>query len=87
MHGIDGAVCNIISETHTQVKARFVFHSQRRCPIVDGAPDNNCWSHAGSYLGELSFQQVINDSLHTALFSAGDAKTGFVQVLFDEQAV
>ena len=58
VHGIDGAVYNLISERSTQVNARFAFLTQGSCPVIGGVADSNCWSHPGSYLAELSFQQV-----------------------------
>lgn len=87
VHGIDGAVYNIISEANTQVNARFVFLTQGQCPVVDGVTDSNCWSHPGSYLGELSFQQVVDGKLHAALVTAGPAKKGFSMVQMDGQVV
>ena len=87
VHGIDGAVYNIISETDTQVNARFVFLSQGQCPVIDGFPDSNCWSHPGSYVGELSFQQVVSGSNHAAFLTAGSANKGFSQVQVDGQAL
>ena len=83
VHGIDGAVYNIISEQSTQVNARFVFLTQGSCPMFNGVPDTNCWSHPGSYLGELSFQQEVNGKLHAALVVAGPAKKGFSMVQVD----
>jgi len=83
VHGIDGAVYNIISDAHTQVNSRFVFLSEGECPMVNGRLDTNCWSHPGSYMGEISFQQVVNGKLHQVLLVAGPAKTGFDQVTLD----
>jgi len=87
VHGIDGAVYNIISEQNTQVNSRFVFLSEGKCPILNGVPDTNCWSHPGSYLGELSFQQVVDGQIHAALVSAGSAKQGFSAVQMDGQSL
>jgi len=87
VHGIDGAVYNIISEQNTQVNSRFVFLSEGECPIINGAPDSNCWSHPGSYLGEMSFQQVVDGKLHKLLVSAGDAKKGFAAIELDGESL
>jgi hypothetical protein len=87
IHGIDGAVYNIISEAQTQVNSRFVFLSEGECPMINGVPDVNCWSHPGSYLGELSFQQVVDGKVHKALIVAGSAKTGFASVELDGKAL
>jgi len=53
VHGMDGAVYNLISDIHLQVNSRFVFLSSGRCPIIDGLPAANCYSHPGSYLGSI----------------------------------
>lgn len=87
VHGIDGAVYNIITEANTQVNSRFVFLSEGECPIINGKPDVNCWSHPGSYLGEMSFQQVVDGKLHQVLVTAGSAKNGFAAVTLDGQAL
>ena len=87
VHGLDGAVYNIISEQSTQVNARFVFLTEGECPMIAGAADTNCWSHPGSYLGELSFQQVVDGKLHAALVAAGSAKKGFSMVQVDGKQV
>jgi hypothetical protein len=87
VHGIDGAVYNIISEQNTQVNSRFVFLSEGKCPMFNGVADTNCWSHAGSYLGELSFQQVVDGKIHAILVSAGSAMEGFSAVQMDGRAI
>lgn len=83
VHGIDGAVYNIITEKNTQVNSRFVFLNEGQCPIFDGIPDINCWSHPGSYLGEMTFQQRVDGKIHSAFLSAGSAKQGFSEVQVD----
>ena len=87
VHGIDGAVYNLISEPNTQVNGRFVFLSEGQCPMIDGLPADNCWSHPGSYIGELSFQQVVAGRTHAALVTSGDAKRGFAAVQMDGKAL
>ena len=87
VHGVAGAVYNLISERQCQVNARFVFLSSGRCPSVQGTAVTNCWSHPGSYLGSLSFQQVVDGQLHTAVVVAGSADRGFRQVLVDGRAL
>ena len=87
VHGIDGAVYNIISEQSTQVNSRFVFLTEGQCPIIDGKKDVNCWSHAGSYLGEMSFQAIVDGKLHAALVQSGSAKRGFAGVQMDGVAL
>ena len=80
VHGIDGAVYNIISEESTQVNSRFVFLTEGQCPIIDGKKDVNCWSHPGSYLGEMSFQAIVDGELHAAYIQSGPAKRGFASI-------
>jgi len=87
VHGIDGAVYNIVSEKNTQVNSRFVFLTEGVCPIIDGAKDVNCWSHPGSYLGEISFQAVVDGKLHAALVQSGSASEGFSGVEVDGHAL
>jgi hypothetical protein len=83
VHGVDGAVYNIITEKETQVNSRFVFLSQGACPVFNGVADTNCWSHPGSYLGEISFQQIVDGVNHQALVTAGSAKNGFNAITLD----
>ena len=87
VHGIDGAVYNIISEHDVQVNSRFVFLTEGECPIIRGKKDSNCWSHPGSYLGEMSFQQVVDGEVHAALLMSGRADTGFALVDVDGEAL
>jgi hypothetical protein len=87
VHGIDGAVYNIITEQSTQVNARFVFLTEGQCPIINGIPDNNCWSHPGSYLGEIGIQQIVDGKVHAALITAGNAKQGFAAITLDGKAL
>ena len=76
VHGIDGAVYNLISSSRTQVNARFVFLSSGDCPLsVSSRTD--CWSHPGSYIAEMSFQHLCGDELHTLRVVAGSATEGF----------
>jgi hypothetical protein len=83
VHGMDGAVYNLITDSNLQVNSRFVFLTEGECPVIDGVADDNCWSHPGSYLGEVSFQQRVEGKLHAALLTAGSAKKGFSMVQVD----
>jgi len=87
VHGIDGAVYNLISDKQLQVNSRFVFLREGKCPVFDGVADSNCWSHPGSYMGEMSFQVESDGKLHAALLQAGSAKQGFVSVQVDGKPV
>jgi len=83
VHGVDGAVYNIITEKETQVNTRFSFLTKGSCPILNGVPDTNCWSHPGSYISEMSFQQVIDGKVHAALITSGSAQKGFASITLD----
>jgi len=83
VHGIDGAVYNLISEQSTQVNARFVFLSSGACPVFNGVAASDCWSHPGSYLGEVSFQQLVDGQIHKLLVTAGPASVGFASIVLD----
>ena len=88
VHGMDGAVYNLITESNTQVNSRFVFLTEGECPTVDGKVNSvGCWSHPGSYMGELSFQAVVDGKLHAALVTSGDAKKGFASVQMDGKSL
>lgn len=85
IHGIDGAVYNIVTEPHTQVNSRFVFLTAGSCPVINNKKDTDCWTHPGSYLGDISFQAIVDGKLHTALVQAGPASKGFTAITFDGQ--
>ena len=92
MHGVAGGVYSLISEQHLQVNARFVFLSSGECPpVLDVVPSSAspsaCWSHAGSYVGELSIQAVVDGRVHAALVVAGAAVSGFAMVQVDGTAL
>ena len=77
---------NLISSPRLQVNARFVFLSKG--PVVDGVRGINCWTHVGSYLGDMAYQVLDDDGLlHTALLSPGPADTGFSVVQVDGEDV
>ena len=78
VHGIDGAVYNLISDVQVQVNARFTFIDQGQC--LRDASDNLlfiCWSHPGSYLSQLAVHTAAGDSV---VVSAGAAEHGFSSV-------
>jgi hypothetical protein len=64
VHGIDGAVYNLIFAEDLQVNSRFEFLTDGTCPVISGVPLHNCWSHAGSYLGAIGIQQVVDGLYH-----------------------
>ena len=87
VHGVSGSVYNLISEAALQVNAQFVFLASGRCPDVPGMPSLNCWSHPGTYLGQVSFQVAVHAKIHTVLLVAGPASTGFTAVLVNGKNV
>lgn len=79
IHGIDKVIYNIISEKDTQVNGRFVYLDQGKCPNYP----TPCWSHKGSYIGELSIQAIVQGINHKVLIIAGPAEIGFQTVIVD----
>lgn len=83
MHGIDGAVYNLVSSATTQVNAKFVFLDDGKCPIFDGIHARNCWAHSGSYLGAIGVQQVVGDITHKLAIVSGSSTQGFASVILN----
>ena len=72
VHGIDGAVYNLIADHGLVVNARFRFRASGRCPDVP--KPTNCWSHPGSYLEAVGVATATGDKLHIA---SGGWNAGF----------
>jgi len=87
IHGIDGWYYNLITSPSLQVNAKFTFLTEGKCPIINGLPAANCWSHPGSYIGALGFQQIENGVNQRLLIDAGSAKQGFSGVKFNNAQV
>jgi hypothetical protein len=87
VHGIDGEVYNLITSQTTQINSRFVFLTEGQCPLFDGIPDVNCWSHAGSHMGEIAIQQRVNDHVHQLLIVSGPAQRGFLSITLNGKAM
>ena len=84
VHGLDGEVYALVSAPRLQVNALFSFLSSGRCPMLDGAPDSNCWSHPGSYLSAIGLLHAMSDSsLHRLTVTAGPHDRGFSRVELD----
>jgi len=79
VHGIDGQVYNLIIDHEIIINARFVFLSEGRCPSV--AAPSNCWSHPGSYLGEIGLTTSKKDRL---MIKSGSGQTGFSSVSLND---
>jgi hypothetical protein len=86
VHGYDGAVFSIISNKHFQLNSLFVFLTgPRPCPIMpSGQRSVACWSHDGSYLGDIGLKTNAQDEI---LIKPGDAETGFAQVTFNNRSL
>lgn len=80
VHGIDGEVYNLVSSANTQINSAFTFLTHGQCPIFNGIPAHNCWSHAGSYLGAIGVQQRVGDKTHQLKIVSGSAADGFTSV-------
>ena len=89
VHGIDGAVYNLVSSPTLHVNARFVFLDRGACPVLNGTRDTNCWSHPGSYLGAVAMRLRSTHAAaeHRLLATAGDRLTGFAAVSVDGAAL
>jgi hypothetical protein len=79
VHGIPNEVFSIISDTDLQYNARFVFLSRGLCPVMAEGKRlrTPCFTHPGTYLGEMALQNADGDRLH---LMAGPASTGFSSV-------
>ena len=80
VHGIDGAVYNLISDQAGAllINARFTFLTAGRCPTRVNA--TNCWTHRGSYLTEVG---VVAPSGERLYIGSGAADDGFSMVSVD----
>ena len=72
VHGMDGAVYNLIVDNGLFVNARFGFRASGRCPAVP--EPSNCWSHPGSYLDEVGVVTAGGSKLRVA---SGSWSEGF----------
>jgi len=87
VHGIDGAIYNLISDLEMQLNSRFAFlNGPRECPIMPSTNKRSsfCWSHAGSYLSELGLKTADGERVFIA---SGNAEDGFSQVTVNGHAM
>ena len=85
VHGVAGSVYNLISDPSVTVNALFVFLSQGACPPTSlSQPKPVCWSHPGSYLGQLGFHTRHGSRL---LLASGPASSGFSVVQIDGRSL
>ena len=81
---MSGEVYNIVSDVDLQYNSRFVFLDRGACPVVNGVRQKGCYSHPGSYLGELGLKTSAGDHIHVV---SGQANYGFVAVTVNGRAV
>jgi len=73
VHGVPGEIYSIVSTPAMQYNARFVFLDGGECPVIDGQPLTGCWSHPGTYLGELGLKTNHGDRIR---IRSGSAQEG-----------
>jgi hypothetical protein len=66
------------------MNARFVYLDSGSCPILHGRRAHGCWSHPGSYLGEIGVKTSNGDLIHVL---AGHAHEGFQRVTINDRPV
>jgi len=84
VHGVAGEIYNIVSDVDVQYNSRFVFLDRGDCPIVDGVKQKGCFSHPGSYLGELGLKTKAGDRIH---LQTGSADQGYAAVTVNGREV
>ena len=87
IHGIDGAVYNLISDRSLQLNSRFVFLTRpRACPTMPstGKKSSACFAHDGSYLADIG---LMTDSGEQLYVESGSAVRGFATVTLNDQAI
>jgi hypothetical protein len=84
VHAASGEVYNIISDRHVQVNCRFVYLDGGNCPILHGRRAHGCWSHPGSYLGEIGIKTSNGDQIRVL---SGHAREGFERVTINDRPV
>ena len=79
VHGLDGAVYNLISDQLVQVNSRFTYLESGEClrDALTNAPLFTCWTHRGSYLSALAVRTSGGGSV---VLSSGAARDGFASV-------
>lgn len=86
IHGIDGAVYNLISSKDTTINSRFEFLTgPRSCPVMPstGKKSSACWSHDGSYLSNLA----VATASEQILLQSGAATSGFSKITVNDRAI
>lgn len=85
VHGAPNEVFNLITDTDFQYNSRFVYLANGDCPSIDGKlVDTPCFTHPGTYLGELALQTSAGDRLY---LKAGSSIDGFALVELNGESV
>jgi len=69
------------------MNARFVFLASGECPTYSGddtVQPSNCWSHPGSYFGQLSFITNNGDQI---MIQAGNGNEGFNKIMINNETI
>lgn len=78
VHGAPNEVFNIISDSDLQYNSKFVYLDRGNCPTSEGVTvDTACFTHPGTYLGELGLETSNGDRV---FIKAGGAEFGFAKV-------
>lgn len=64
------------------MNSRFVFLEKGSCPILQGRRAHGCWSHPGSYLGEIGIKTSNGDEVR---IQSGHAREGFERVSINDR--
>ena len=97
VHGIDGSIYNLITHPTIHENARFTFLTSGQCPVFNKnfssgfeliRAHRNCFSHAGSYIGEIGFMLRLSDNyiLNISVIS-GPYDMGFMSIVVDNTTI
>lgn len=81
VHGVAGAVYNLVSDEQIQVNSKFVFLTKGKCPIINGKRAKTCFAHPGSYLGEIGIKTVSGDRIKLI---SGSSTQGYQSVTVND---
>jgi hypothetical protein len=74
VHGVPGTIYSLVSTATLQENARFIFLGTGECPAH--LPKAECWTHAGTYLGEIGINIVTRRGQHSIRVLAGKSSEG-----------
>ena len=83
VHGVPDEVFSIVSDVDLQYNSRFVLLKEGSCPNQQGkSVDTPCFTHPGTYLGELGLETTAGDRIY---IQAGSATSGFQQITLNDR--